>query len=71
MVMYRRLNRVSCETCQKSLLYSNYGTYINISNPEQIVSFCSFNCLDYFIENTHKNNKIIDDLLHGIPNLED
>ena len=71
MVMYRRLNRVSCETCRKSLIHSNYGTYINISNPEEIVSFCSRNCFEYFVEITNKDNKIIDDLIHGIPDIED
>ncbi len=71
MSYYRRLSRNKCETCHKLIVDSQFGTWMNISNPEEIISFCSYPCLEDFINNTTKDQKIIDDLIHGIPDIED
>ncbi len=78
MALYRRLSRNYCETCKKNLIVDQSGkpvlhfsTWVNSTNPEDLVSFCSYACFEYFIANTHKDEKVIDDLLHGIPNIED
>ena len=71
MASYRRLSRNNCETCKKNISHGQFGTWVDQMNPEYLVSFCSYACLEYFIDNTHKDEKIIDDLIHGIPNIED
>lgn len=52
-------------------MFSHYSTWVNSTNPEDLVSFCSHPCLEYFIANTTKDEKIVEDLLHGIPDIED
>ena len=71
MSYFRRLSRNKCETCQRDITHGQFGTWIDITNPEKLVSFCSYPCLEYFIDNTHKDEKIIEDLIHGIPDIED
>jgi len=71
MACYRRLNRNECGTCKKSLLKHQYNTLVNISNDEDLVSFCSSECFEYFAGSNHKEDQILDDLLHGLPSIED
>ena len=52
-------------------MFSHYSTWVNSTNPEDLVSFCSHPCLEYFIANTAKDENIVKDLLHGIPDIED
>ena len=40
-------------------------------NPERIVSFCSYECLEYFLDYTKKETNIKDHLLHSMPDIED
>lgn len=68
---FKRLSRNSCETCQKELFEHQFGTWQDIMNPERIVSFCSYECLEYFLDYTKKETNIKDHVLHTMPDIED
>lgn len=70
MPYFKRVSRAYCDTCHKKIVECQYGTWINSVNPEDIVSFCSQYCAEYFFVQNHKED-LKNDVLHGMISIDD
>jgi len=70
MPYFKRVSRAYCATCHKKIVESQYGTWINSLNDEDIVSFCCQPCAEYFFVSMSKKDLEMD-VLRGMVSIED